>query len=346
MDKFTSDKLRIVSFVSIIMVLYIHSGFHEIPDEIQGMKANIYLQEALSGMLGRTAVPMFFMISGMLFFRNICSFKEVQRKMKRRVRTLCIPFLIAGLFLPIVYLVMYLLPWTDVFVNSKNIFQKTSSFLEVLQSLYLFEPDSNMPWGFHLWFLRNLIIIVACSPILYLVRKRIGGGIMTVALFAMSFIHLRIGIFTSMFWFMAGDWLLLRFSRCKSWLWLVSYFVLCAWQMLMPGVVWDYVELPVIMIGVIGLWSAYDIIVDQNFNLANHKYIALCCQFTFFIYLYHEPTINILRKFLIIPLGRTSLGFAVNYLLSPWVFVLIMIPIGVFLRKYSHKFYEILVGGR
>ena len=68
--------------------------------------------------------------------------------------------------------------------------------------------------------------------------------------------------------------------------------------------------------------------------------------FTFFIYLFHEPTLNIVRKLLIFPLGTSSLGFAINYLISPWVFAMLFIGLGWLLRKYMPKVYGVCVGGR
>lgn len=345
-DKYTSDKLKVMSFASIILVLYIHSGFHDIPGEIQGMKTNFYLQEMISSVIGRTAVPMFFMISGMLFFRNINDLGDVLSKMKRRAMMLLVPFLIAGLFLPAVYLVMGQLPWTAQFINSDDMFCEVDSVWTVLQSLYLYVPGGDQPWGFHLWFLRDLIIIIALSPILYFARKRLGGGIVVAALFCLTYIPVKLSFVTSMFWFMTGDWLLMKFSKVKSWLWVIIYFVVSACQMLMPNKAWIFFTLPITLIGVIAFWTLYDYIAGKNLNLKQHRILSTACQFTFFIYLYHEPTINILRKLMIIPLGRTSLGFALNYLLSPWVFVLIAIPVGMLMKKHIPKIYEILVGGR
>lgn len=53
MTKFLSDKFKVLSFISIILVLYIHSGFHDYPNEIQGMVFNTNLQNFISGMIGR-----------------------------------------------------------------------------------------------------------------------------------------------------------------------------------------------------------------------------------------------------------------------------------------------------
>lgn len=81
MNQYLSDKIKIISFFSIILVLYIHSGFHDYPHEILGMKINHILQYTISGILGQCAVPIFYIISGYLFFLNtdkgiICIIKK------------------------------------------------------------------------------------------------------------------------------------------------------------------------------------------------------------------------------------------------------------------------------
>lgn len=68
MTQYLSDKLRVLSLVSIILVLYIHSGFHA--DEIEGMMWNDNVQTFVSGMMGRCAVPLFYVISGYLFLSH------------------------------------------------------------------------------------------------------------------------------------------------------------------------------------------------------------------------------------------------------------------------------------
>lgn len=64
MTQYQSEKLKVLSFVVILLMLYIHSSFYDIPNEIQGMAFNHYLQESISGMLGRCAVLLFYAISG------------------------------------------------------------------------------------------------------------------------------------------------------------------------------------------------------------------------------------------------------------------------------------------
>ena len=180
MTPYLSDKLKVLSFFSIILVLYIHSGFHDIPNEIQGMPFNHYLQESISGMLGRCAVPLFYAISGYLFFLNTDKgISAIWKKMKKRVRTLLIPFIIAALYFPIFLLSLELLPFTKNFINSSSAFSENLQLpiIEIISSLFYAASGETTPWAFHLWFLRDLIIIIAISPLLFYIKKAIGGGV-------------------------------------------------------------------------------------------------------------------------------------------------------------------------
>lgn len=117
MTQYQSDKIKIISFLSIILVLYIHSSFHDYPHEIQGMLFNHYLQVAISQCLGQCAVPMFFAISGYLFFLGVKGVDDVWRKMNKRVWTILIPFLIAAWFLPLFYIAIENIPVAAIFMN-------------------------------------------------------------------------------------------------------------------------------------------------------------------------------------------------------------------------------------
>lgn len=111
MTNYLSDKLKVISLAAIILVLYIHSGFHDYPHEILGMEFNHVLQSVISGKLGRCAVPLFFMISGFLFFQHVESRADVWSKMRKRVNTLLIPYFIAALFFPLFGLLIEQIPF-------------------------------------------------------------------------------------------------------------------------------------------------------------------------------------------------------------------------------------------
>lgn len=100
------------------------------------------------------------------------------------------------------------------------------------------------------------------------------------------------------------------------------------------------------IIEVIAIWSIYDYIVNKDYSLKDSKFLFVACQYTFFIYLFHEPTINIFRKIIVAIIGKNSMGYLTSYLLSPWITIITLILIGSFLKKYLTKIYYVCTGNR
>ena len=346
MTQYLSDKIKILSFVAIILVLYIHSVFHDYPHEILGMKFNHFLQCVISEQIGRCAVPLFFMISGYLFFLNVSSLRDVLRKMNKRVNSLFIPYIIAAIFFPVFLLLIEQLPFaTNMSNGGGTLIEFQKPIFDVLRDIFIGKDGGSSPWAFHLWYLRDLIIIVVCSPILYFLRKYLKIEYVCLIFFVLSYVDIPVVQFSSFFWFIAGEAFLTRLDKVRSWIWLVIYLIISSLEMVF-SYDFAYLKIPITFIGVVAMWSMYDYFVGKSFVLKNHYYLTIVCSFTFFIYLFHEPTLNVVRKLLILVLGRSSLGFAVNYMLSPWIFAILFILLGLFCRKYIPRLYSICVGGR
>lgn len=346
MTKYLSEKIKVLSFVAMILVLYIHSGFHDYPHEILGMELNHYLQNTISGQLGRCAVPLFYMISGYLFFQNVCSLRDVLRKMKKRVKTIVIPYFIAALFFPLFLLLIEHIPFAVKMSNGINVIAEFQKPIRILVYELFVAKDDVSPWAFHLWYLRDLIIIIMSCPILFVLKRQLKSELLCLTFFLLSFVDIPVVQFSSFFWFMTGDALLLRIDKKHSWFWPIAYIMICIIEMLLSCPYFTYMKIPLTYVGVVAIWSMYNLLVEKSFSLKEHQYMTKACSFTFFIYLFHEPTLNVVRKLLILILGRTSLGFAVNYLLSPWIFAIVFILIGCFLKKYVPRLYSVCVGGR
>lgn len=347
MTHFLSDKIKILSFYSIILVLYIHSDFHDYPNEILGMKMNHILQYIISGIIGQCAVPLFYMVSGYLFFLNIENIADIIKKIKKRIRTILIPFIIACLFFPSFYILIGIIPGTDKFINAKdfsNNFQQP--IIDILLSLFYKIPGSAQPWAFQLWFLRDLIIIIAVTPILFYIRQKVRKEWVLIILLLFHFINVDIFPYTACFWFMFGDAYLTKLNLLKV-QWILPLFICIS---IIESVFIDstpfYLSILTQIIGVACIWNIYDLIVSPTFQLTNHTLLKQLSGYTFFIYLYHEPTLNIARKIIVVICGQTSFGFAISYLISPWVFAICAVLIGYLLKSKIPYLYSIIVGGR
>lgn len=345
---YTSDKIRIMSFVSIILVLYIHSGFHDF--EIGGMVLNESIQYIISDIIGRCAVPLFYCISGYLFFVKVPQgIHSIFLKIKKRIRTLVIPYFIACSFYVVLVYLIANIPYTDKFTNSPllSIF-KNQHITTILTQTY-WDP----PLAFQLWFLRDLILVVLFSPLWYLLIKRIKWGF-TLFTFIISCCFPEVFGTYALLWFSIGGNLAMHpistnrnFKQRIGIVCLIAYIIIGCYELYNhTSIQMEWIKSPVIAIGLMGSWTLYDRIVKSDFTLKGGTLLEKVCHFTFFIYLFHEPTINIVRKLIVVIIGKDSVGYLTSYLLSPWMFIICGVIIGNYFMKYFPKAYRICVGDR
>lgn len=351
MTQYLSDKLRVLSLISIIFVLYIHSRFQ--PNEIMGMAYYDKIQLFTSEMIGRCAVPLFYLISGYLFFMKVPDgVKSIGRKIRKRIKSLLIPYFIGCVFFVIFYSFVALLPWTSNLINSSSsimpLFQKPYSI--ILISIF-YDGGTGYPCAFQLWFLRDLILIVATSPLWYLCLKHLKWGFVAVV-FVLTYFDVPHVPFYSLFWFVLGGQLTkVKIEMGGNGRTKVAIFglflIISIVQLLSPDMLeWNLLRIPIIMLGIIGIWGLYDAFVEKKFCLSHHKWLGIACQFTFFIYLFHEPTLNIVRKLIVVMLSKNELGYLTSYLLSPWIFTVCAVFAGLLFRKYLPRVYDVCTGGR
>lgn len=118
--------------------------------------------------LGETGVPGFFFISGFLFFH---SKKSYLQKMKSKVHTLLIPYILWNLLL----LSLYLVAWASGYQH--NINGRSLTDYNLLDYLRLFwdrgsyDNGNFVPLLCPLWYIRNLLILSLLSPIIYYIIR-------------------------------------------------------------------------------------------------------------------------------------------------------------------------------
>jgi len=352
MTQYISDKIKILSAISIILVLYIHSGFHA--DEIAGLTINDNVQKFISGMIGRCAVPLFFMISGYLFFLKIPDgLRSIFEKMKKRVKTLLIPYIIASMFFVLCFVILGFIPGVDKFMNGNLSVLFEKRWYTILYEVFI-RTDNGQPVAFQLWFLRDLMILILVSPLPYYLLKYLKWVWVLIVFTLTLFIPKGLFPVYALFWFCLGGYFtefkskILNSIEWKGGIILTLIFLtLCLAELFFPDfTVWQYTGTPIILLGIVSLWLFYDNVVPNTFLLKNHLWLQTICSFTFFIYLFHEPTLNVVRKLIVSIFGKNSMGYLISYLVSPFIFMLAAIIVGIILKKYLPKFYQISIGGR
>lgn len=169
MNKYLSDKLKAISFLLIVMVVFLHSYNLEVRfntgTEFIKKGYNSFIQDLLSQGLARIAVPLFFIISGYLFFINIKngSFSEFLSKYRKRSNTLVFPYLLWSIYGLLFFLILQSIPFVKPLFVSELIVEYSTT--QLLSRIFI------KPIPYQLWFIRDLIILVFLSPILYWLIK-------------------------------------------------------------------------------------------------------------------------------------------------------------------------------
>ena len=118
--------------------------------------------------LGETGVPVFFFISGFLFF---LSKKNYSQKLQTRIQTLLIPYLLWNLML----LMLYIAAWAvghPQEINDRSLSDYTLiDYLRLFWDRGSFDKGNFVPLLCPLWYIRNLLIMSILSPIFYYIIR-------------------------------------------------------------------------------------------------------------------------------------------------------------------------------
>lgn len=177
------NSITILRVVCIIGVVFLHAKMlnsytmYDVTYTFPEVKWCSFIVFWISDVLTHSCVPLFFFISGYLFFLGAKKdfLRSLPYKLKKRVKTLLIPYLIWNLF----YFI-YAFFKCDVDVN-----------LNVLASAFFVKQG--LPQGcfypayIPFWFLRELIIMIAFSPLVYYVfgklNRYVGYTLILILLF-------------------------------------------------------------------------------------------------------------------------------------------------------------------
>lgn len=341
---FFSEKIKVVSFLSIIFVLYIHTEFPA--DVLSDKPIAAMVQKITTGLLAPCAVPMFFAISGYLFFFGASHVGKVFIKMKKRIKTLFIPFVIAAMAYPLLPIFKELVLHHPAEKQYLLLIQQ-QKFTSTLKCLF-FDSGTTMPWAYHLWFLRDLIIIVLFSPVLFYARRWLGYWSMAVvAAFYLLFPQLH--FLYGMFWFVAGSIVLDKLGSLPqrfTFLMLAIFLAMAFWRLFVTDEVTEPFKTVEIALGVTALWRLYDMLVSKSFRLESVPVLHVACRFTFFLYLFHEPLLHAVTKGITQGLGNSEPACTTALLLSPLLLAPVLIASGFLIKKYLPCVYAMIAGGR
>lgn len=171
-----SSRIEILRFPLIIGIVFIHNYTSTIR-MVQGSIGvehssawDDFVRFFISQGVARVAVPLFFLVSGYLFFLGQWSWSKYAGKLKRRVNTLLIPFLFWNLATWAIYTAGRRIPQTRMYFEG-GVWPPAGqvSFLGYIGAL--FGISARYPIDYQFWFIRDLIALVVLAPVIYFLLR-------------------------------------------------------------------------------------------------------------------------------------------------------------------------------
>lgn len=221
-EKLLSQTISTLRFPLSVCVILIHAHLSGVviggTTVFSGSEFPVYatLSHCLSRVVANIAVPLFFFFSGYLFFRGT-SFGPATyfSKLRRRARTILIPYIAWNLlFIGLSLLGSWLFPSLISGANKTAADFSLVDWADAFWSLHK-SPDaiSGAPVDYPLWFLRDLMVVMVFSPLVYVFVKRLGvfGLFILGTTWFFVLIDSCPGFSTAaLFFFSAGAWYALR----------------------------------------------------------------------------------------------------------------------------------------
>lgn len=349
----TSTRINILRFFLMLMVVFFHALSRADGDTSTFLlKANYYFVYSLLD----TAVPLFFAISGFIFFaKNDGYVLNLQKKAK----SLLVPYLLWPVIL------LFLFPLFKDFAKalltgSLSDYSLKNHLLEFfspkgLFSTYLF-ADTNVfnPGLGQFWFIRQLILLNLISPVIKYFMKKSPVNLWLfsfVSYIVLSFpfrnaIVYRI-VLLPLFYFISGGTLACYFKDFFSLFEKISYTFLSFLTVFLFAV-WIVFNVQVqrslvLVLSILLLKGSKEIL---RFESLTSKIIVLG-KYTFVLFAVHlAPVLSIMSRLFdkILPLEGTLVLF--KWLLIGSVDVIFGLTLGYFLDKFLHPVFKVLNGSR
>lgn len=348
-SKYLSNELKFFSSILSLLVVILHAYKEEILLQETVYTRFFIINQFISIGIGQIVIPLFFVISGLLFFKDFesFSFNTYLHKIKKRFYTLFIPYIIVSALGILIAYIVSKSGLSDIFSYGRD-FTDYSPYN--LLKIWLLKPEA-----YHLWFIRNLMILCIFSPVLIYCLKRKNGSIYYIIAFVIWFLFssiLPLAI-KSILFFSLGALISikkLRFNPVKkkstviitTTLWFISICLSLFGKVQLPEAISDILVNTSILLGILSFYGLYNFINKKHIDRITHSSLA---QYSFFIYLFHEPMLTFIIE-LCHYMKDTTLTNSITYIAAPITTIFCCTLIGSVLRKYAFPIYKTITGNR
>ena len=338
MDIYLSDKLKKTSFLMSILVVLIHANNLDKSSAFSDLNISSFIQNFVSSGISSIAVPIFFIMSGFLFFYKFQpSIKNWVGKYRKRLMSLFIPF------------VFWCVSWMIVLLLIQSTAIGRSLFSNMLVTRFslkdIFKYTFIYPIPFQLWYIKSLMGCVIISPVVYYGIKYLDKLFISVII-VLWFINI-VGFPIAMF--SVGAFISIKDIKVdkKELSGKIANYLLVLWivflviktRLAFYGLSWLYlIDNTSKILGIAAFWTCYDRYLSNN--------IIPIFQYGIFIYFFHEPLQSVIIIVLFKIITRSIPWELGVFVIAPAVTIAICIFTGAALNRYLRKCYSVMVGGR
>lgn len=354
-NKQFSNKIIVISFILAFMIVSLHANNTRNYNYDRNMFGIIVNNlQLVMDVIQRVCVPMFFTISGYLFFRTF-NINKIGEKYKRRVKTLLIPYLIWN---TISYLFFVLLTNVSILSARINIDHVSFDIITMIDAIINSRYST-------LWFIEDLMIFVAITPLIfYILKNKKIGNIIMIIIYIANIIILCLNnsenystttlsinnLLYHIFFFMGGAYLALhkkelvekkneKLTKISTYLTIIMVLISIIIAVFKTKI--NYIR--PIMYVYITIMIAWSWFFTDNWKYENIKWWQ---KISFFIYCTHMIILLIIQKIiLIVSKGNIYIG-TIDYIISPIICIIIIAIIAKFLKNKMPRTWKIITGGR
>ena len=380
-DSFTSEAIALLRFPLTVFVVFIHYNIAVRGFSLHGVTYGLdapgwlrFFANLFSDVLPRTAVPLFYIISGYLLFRDgTFDGGTYCRKLRSRVGTLLVPYLLWNVIAVLVTL-SHSLPFFSSVFPSAHLMEVHLTPLRLLRTFVdnywnrgiLVSPEwegiasvEPYPADVPLWYVRDLMLMIFLSPLIQWLIQRAGWRIVVAlgvlwclrsVLFPMWNEGWGTMLLTAAFFFTWG-------AACgiwgtdiveRMWRWraaLLLYPPVAIADALTKG--WDWntcIHHSGILLGIIAILCVSSHLVV----LGRERALSMLAGGSFFVLAFHSLVMDDLGKLLFttLHLSVTPFTLLLLYLAVPTLTILFSLATYIALRHLAPPLCHLLTGGR
>lgn len=352
MQKIDSKVIELLRFPMMCLIVCMHSDIRVYCPWISHLKYTSIIMHLIINVLCGVAVPAFFFMSGMLFFReNELSLSLYKKKILSRLKTLLIPYLLWNLIcIFIIWILQSIIPGFQLLLHKPITQLSITDFLllfwDISKVTHL--PDDQIgPLVGQFWFLQCLMLLVLLSPFIYIGIKKL--NLIFPLIFGIIYVGFSFPTFPSINWqaffyFILGSWFSINsisVSKTFKKLNIISCILFifgCALSFFM----YDIIIINNILI-LIFSFNIASFLISKGFSLPK-----LLTSASFFIFCFHRFLTAIMTniaKLKILP-TQTELQATTYFILGTLLVILFCVFFYWFMSYYMPKSTNILIGGR